>query len=139
LIYADELEINDPKESDISASYLDIVLDIDSIGRLIPTLYDKCEDLNFAIVNCPFLCSNITLSFAYGVYISQLIRHTRACFANENFSKRGKLLTEKLMLLGDNESRLKSSFGKFYGRCNGFVCNYKLSLTHMLNDLFNTL
>jgi hypothetical protein len=40
------------------------------------------------------------------------------------------------MLQGYNESRLKSSFRKFYGRFNDLVCHYKLSLVHMLNDLF---
>jgi hypothetical protein len=42
------------------------------------------------------------------------------------------------MLQGNNESRLKSSFRKFYGHYNDFVCDYKLSLAHMLNDLFHT-
>jgi hypothetical protein len=73
------------------------------------------------------------------VYISQLIRYARACLAYEDFFKRGKLLTEKLMLQGYNESRLKPSFRKFYGRYNGLVCDYKLLLAYMLNDLFHTL
>jgi hypothetical protein len=34
---------------------------------------------------------------------------------------------------------LISSFRKFYGRYNDLVCDYKLSLTHMLSDLFRTL
>jgi hypothetical protein len=41
LIYPDELEIKDTKESDKSASYLDILLNIDSNGRLTTSLYDK--------------------------------------------------------------------------------------------------
>jgi hypothetical protein len=49
------------------------------------------------------------------VYVSQLIRYTRACFAYEDFSKRDRLHTDKLMLQGYNKSRLKSSFHKFYG------------------------
>ena len=71
-IYLDELEIKDTieSESDKSASYLDILLNIDSNGRLKTSLYDKRDDFNFAIVNFPFLCSNIPLSPAYGVYIS---------------------------------------------------------------------
>ena len=73
------------------------------------------------------------------MYISQLIRYARACFAYEDFSKRGKVLTNKLMLQGYNESRLKSPFRKFYGRYNNLVCDYKLSLVHMLNDLFHTI
>jgi hypothetical protein len=91
--------------------------------------------LNFAIVNFPFLCSNIPLSPAYGVYVSQLIRYARACFACEDFSKRGRLLTNKLMLQG----YIKSSFRKFYDRYNDFVCDYKLPLAHMLDDWFHTI
>jgi hypothetical protein len=43
------------------------------------------------------------------------------------------------MVQGYNESRLKSSFRKFYGRYNDLVCDYKLSLTHMQDDLFHTI
>jgi hypothetical protein len=42
-------------------------------------LYDKRDDFNFLIVNFPFICSKIPAATAYGVYISQLIRHSRAC------------------------------------------------------------
>jgi hypothetical protein len=57
----DELEIKDATESDESASYLDILLNIDPSGRLTTSLYDKGDDFDFAIVNFPFLCSNIPL------------------------------------------------------------------------------
>jgi hypothetical protein len=87
----------DNAESDKFASYLDILLHIDSNGRLTISLNDKRDDFDFAVVNFPFLCSNIPLSPAYGVYIFQLIRYARAWFAHEDFSKRGKLLTKKLM------------------------------------------
>jgi hypothetical protein len=62
-------------------------------------------------------------------WISVIIRlHTL------DFSKRDKLITNKLMLQGYNESRLK-----FYGRYYDLVCDYKLPLTHMLDDLFHTI
>ena len=139
LIYPDELDIKDTTKSDKSASYLDILLNIDFNGRLTTSLYDKRDDFYFAIVNFPFLCSNIPLSPAYGVYISQLIRYARACFEYEDFSKRGRLLTNKLMLQGYNKSRLKSSFRKFYGGYNDLVCDNNLSLTHMLFVSYNLL
>jgi hypothetical protein len=139
LVYPNELQIKDTTESDKSASYLDLLLNIDSNGRLTTPLYDQGDDFDFAIVNFPFLCSNTPLSPAYGVYVFQLIRYVRACFAYEDFSIRGRLLTNKLMLQGYNESRLKLSFWKFYGRYNDLVCDYKLPLAHMLNDLFHTM
>jgi hypothetical protein len=59
--------------------------------------------------------ANIPLSSAHGVYIFQL------------------------MLQGYNESCLKLSFRKFYGQYNDFLWEYRLSLAHMLNDLFHAL
>ena len=47
--------------------------------------YIKRDDFDFAIVNFPFLCTNIPLSSAYGVYMSQLIRYARACFVYDDF------------------------------------------------------
>jgi hypothetical protein len=63
----------DTTDTDKSASYLDIHLEIDSEGRLRTKRYDKRDDLNFPIVNFPFICRNIQTAPAYGVYISQLI------------------------------------------------------------------
>jgi hypothetical protein len=103
----------------------------------ISTLYGKHYDVDFAIVNFPFLCIIIPLS--PGVYISQLIRYTRAWFAYEDFSKGGELLTNELMFKGYNGSRLKSSFRKFYASSDDLVCDYKFSLAIMLNNLFYTL
>jgi hypothetical protein len=53
----------------------------------------KRDDI--AVINFAFLCSNIPLSSAYGVYILQLIRYARACYAYENFLKRCQLKTTK--------------------------------------------
>jgi hypothetical protein len=54
LIYPDELEVKDTTEYDLSASYLDILRNIDPNGRLITTvtLYDKRDDFHFPIFNC---------------------------------------------------------------------------------------
>jgi hypothetical protein len=59
LIYPDELEIKDATEYNKSASYLDIVFNIDSNGRLTTSLYHKRDDFDFAIVNFPFLCGKV--------------------------------------------------------------------------------
>ena len=69
-IYPIELEIKDTTDTDRSASYLDLHLEIDSEGRFRTQLYDKRDDFNFPIVNFPFICSNIPAAPAYGVYIS---------------------------------------------------------------------
>jgi hypothetical protein len=115
-IYPIELEIKDTTDTDRSASYLDIHLEIDNEGRLRTKLYDKGDDFNFPIVNFPFICSNIPAAPAYGVYISQMIRYSRACGSYQDFLDRGLLLTRKLLNQGFLLVKLKSSLRKFYGR-----------------------
>jgi hypothetical protein len=97
-------------------------------------IYYKRDDFSFTII----ICSNIPLSTAYGVYISQLIPYARACSTYDQFFSRSKLLTDKLMLQRFLQSRLMSAFRKFYGRYNDLIYNYKLSLSHMLSDIFHT-
>jgi hypothetical protein len=96
-IYPNGLEIKDTTECSTSASYLDILSKLDTNGKLMTQLYDKRGGFNFSIVNIPFF---IPISPAYGVYISQLIRYTRACSTYDQFLIRGSLLTKKLMSQG---------------------------------------
>ena len=89
LIYPKELEIKETTETRRSASYLDLFLNIDTDGRLNTRIYDKRDDFNFPIVNFPFISSNIPFNPAYGVYVSQLVRYSRACPCYNDFKKRG--------------------------------------------------
>ena len=125
-IYPIELEIKDTTDTDRSASYLDLHLDIDSDGRLGTKLYDKRDAFNFPIVNFPFICSNIPAAPAYGVYISQLIRYSRTCGSYQDFLDRGLLLNNKLLIMiqGFSFVGLKSSLRKFYGRDTDLVNRY---------------
>ena len=99
-------------------------------------MYEKRDNFNFAIINFPYTCSNIPLSPAYGVYISQLIRYARACSTYDQFLSR--LLTDKLMLQGFQLSRLQAAFRKIYGRYNDLIYPDNLSLGRMLSDMFHT-
>jgi hypothetical protein len=120
-IYPIELEIKDTTNTDMSASYLDLHLEINSEGRLRTKLYDKIDDFNFPIVNFPFICSNIPAAPAYGVYISQLIQYSRACGSYQNY-----LLV-----------KLKSSLRKFYGCHHDLVDRYGISVSQMTMDMFH--
>ena len=66
-IYPIELEIKDITDTDRSASYIDVHLEIGSEGWLRTKLYDKRDDFNLPIVNFPFIFSNIPAASAYGV------------------------------------------------------------------------
>ena len=112
-------------------------LEIDREGRLRTILYDKRDDFNFPIVNFPFICSNIPATPAYGVYISQMIRYSRACGSYQDFLDRGLLLTRKLLNQGYRLAKLKSSLQKCYGRHHDLVDHYGLSVSQMTTDMFH--
>ena len=112
-MYPAELEIKDTTESTTSASYLDLLLSIGRDGQLHTSIYDKRDDFNFHITNFSFLSSNIPSSPAYGVFISQLKRYTRACSSYECFIRKARRLSSKLLKQGYLVERLKSSFRKF--------------------------
>jgi len=99
LIYPAELVVKDTTNYPNSASYHDLYLEHDINGTLTTKLYDKRDEFNFPIVNYPFLDSNIPSSPAYGVYISQFIRYSRACNSYQVFL-RCVLLTRELLNQG---------------------------------------
>ena len=126
-IYPIEFEIKDTTDTDRSAAYLDLHLEIDSEGRL----RTKRDDFIFSIVNFPFICSNIPAAPAYGVYIYQLIRYSRACGSYQDFLDRGLLLTRQLLIQGFLLIKLKSSLRKVYGRHHDLVDYYGISVSQM--------
>jgi hypothetical protein len=92
---------------------------------------------NFLIVNFPFICSNIPAAPAYRVYLSQMIRYSRACGSYQDFLVRGLLLTKKLLNQGFLVVNLKSSLRKFYGRHHDLVDRYGISVSQMTTDMFH--
>ena len=136
-IYPSELEIKETTESDRSASYLDILLTYDDNGHLNTSLYDKRDDVNFHIINFPFLSSNIPSSPAYGVFVSQLIRYARACSKYDNFIVRARRLASKLLIQGYVIQRLKSSLRKFFGRYGDLIKTYEIPLSRMISDILD--
>ena len=114
-----------------SASYLDLHLEIDDEGRLKTKLYNKRDDFSFPIVNFPFLCSNIRAAPAYGVYISQLIRYSRAFISYHDFLDKRLLLTRKLLHQEFQMGKLKSSL-----RCHHeLVDRYEITVSQ-ISDMF---
>jgi len=62
-----------------------------------PIKKDALRQEIFPIVNFPFICNDIPAAPAYGIYISQFIRYSRACSSYHDFLDRGLLLTRKLL------------------------------------------
>ena len=98
-IYPSELQLNKANVSDTEASFLDLYLSL-SDGFVKTKIYDKRDDLDFDIVNFPFLDSDVPRSTSYGVYISQLIRFARVSSHFDDFNTRNKVLTAKLLRQG---------------------------------------
>ena len=91
--------------------------------------------INTHVVNVQFICSNKPAAPTYGVYISQLIRYSRACGSYQDFLDRGLLLTRMLLNQVFLLVKLKSLLRKFYGLHPELVDRYGISLSQM--DMFN--
>jgi hypothetical protein len=58
-IYPNEMEIKDTTECSTSALYLDVLLKLDTNGKITTQLYDKRDYFNFSIINFHYLCGNM--------------------------------------------------------------------------------
>ena len=68
----------------------------DNSGYFSTNIYDKRNNFDFNIRNSPYLCSNIPSSPAYGFYILQMIRYTRAITNYSDFLARQQNMRNKL-------------------------------------------
>ena len=97
LIYPPELEVKETTDTASSASFLDLYLEFDDSDQISTKMYDKRDDFNFKVINVPNMCSNMPVSPAYCVYISQLIRYARAGSNYSDFLKRHLHLRNRLL------------------------------------------
>ena len=128
-VYPEELVA----ESRNVVSYLDLLIDI-SNGDLICLIFDKRDAFDFDIVNFPDLPGNIRTDPAYGTYISQLIRYSRACHNYDNFSSRHSKLAERLFSEGFSAGKLMRTFYKFMGRYLELASKFNKSPSSIICD-----
>ena len=132
-IYPAELQLNKANSSDTEAPFLDLNLSI-SNGTVSTKIYDRRDDFYFEIINFPFLDGDVPRRTSYGVYISQLIRFTRASSSVSDFNCRSKALTTKLLWQGYRYHKLRKTFSKFCRRHSGSIEKYNFSLRKLLQQ-----
>ena len=136
-IYPSELQLNKANTSDTEAAFLDLHLSI-SNDIVSTKIYDKRDAFDFEIDNFPFLDVIVPRSTSYGVYISQLVRFTRASSNITDFNTRNKLLTQKLLKQNYRYHKLCKTFSKFYRRYFDLISKFKLDLNlSCANDFRN--
>ena len=131
------LEVKETTDTVLFASFLDLYLEFDDSGQLSTKIYDKRDDFNFKIINFPNMCSNIPVTPANGVYISQLIRYARASSNYSDFLKRHLHLRNRLLNQGYEKIRLIRSLKKFIFRYQDLVEIYSVSAEKIINDGFS--
>ena len=98
-------------------------------------IYDKRNDFAFDIVIFLIHDGNVPRRTSYGVYISHLIRFTRASALVNDFSCRNKALIEKKLLKQDYPfNKLRKVFSKSYRRYRGLLEKYNVSLRKLLQQ-----
>ena len=108
-----------------------------SNGTVSAKIYDKRDDFDFDIVSFPFLHGGVPRRTSDGVYISQLIRFTRASSNLSDFNCRNKALIAKTFGQGYRYFKLLKAFSKFYCRQRALVEKYNVSLKrHFYNKVY---
>ena len=107
-------------------------------GKVSSKIYDKGHDLNFEIVNFPFLDGDVPRSPSYGIYISQLIRFARVCSNVDDFNNRNLSLTAKLLKQGYRYHKIRKAFSKFYHRHSELIFKYNIELKTLLQQGIKT-
>ena len=108
-MYPLDHQLNKASTSDTKAAFLDLHLPI-SNENVSTKIYDKRDNFDFDFVNLPFLDGDVPRSPSYGVYISQLIRFSRASSYVTDLNTRNKLLTQKLLKQGYQYHKLRKTF-----------------------------
>ena len=103
--------------------------------KITTKLYDKRDAFGFDIVNFPYMDSNIPSRPAYGVYISQLVRYSRACCEYGDFHFRHDLLVKRLLNQGYTKDKLTKYFLKFYKKYSKDIAKYNKDNVVILSDV----
>ena len=119
--------------SQLKSDFLDLNLSIHN--DIVSTkIYDKRDDFSFDIVNFPFIDGDVPKPPSYGVYISQLIRFTRAYSHVTDFNNHNKFLTAKLLRQGYRYHKLRKVFFKFYPWHFELIEKYHVSLKKLMQQ-----
>ena len=123
----------DTSESRNVVSYLNLQIDI-SNSDLVCSIFDKRDTFDFDIVNFPDLSGNTPTAPAYGTYISQMIRYSRACHNYDDFFSRHSMLAERLFNQGFSARKLMRTFYKFMGRYPELASKFNKSPSSVICD-----
>ena len=124
-IYPSELQLIKANTSDKEATFLD--LHLSTSNDIVSTkINDKRDYFDLEIVNFPFLDGDVPRFTSYGVYISKLIRFTRASSYVTDFNTQNKLLIQKLLKQGYLYHKLHKTFSKFYRRYYDLISKFQV-------------
>jgi len=74
-------------------------------------------------------------TYAYCVYMSQMIQYSRTCNSYQDFLHRSVLWTWKLLSQGFIETTFRSTLKKFFGRYHHLTLPYLVPVTTMANNI----
>ena len=77
-------------------------------------LYWLKIEIEFPIVNFPWLSGDVPRLPSYGIYISKLVRFARCCTSVFDFHSKNLQITSKLLTQGYRYHKLFWTFGKFF-------------------------
>jgi hypothetical protein len=134
-IYPRSLVLNKENKDNHTTHFLDANFTIND-KRIIRTLYDKRDEFPFEVRSFPDLSGNVHFKNSHGVLAGQLQRIAKVSTHFEQFSKRVRALTSKLVNQSFDKVRLGNVCKKFYNERKSLVQCYRQNKKEVDEGLF---
>ena len=119
-----ELQLNKANNTDAEVPFLDLHLSITN-GFVSSKIYDKRDDVDFDIVNSPFLDGDVPRRASYGNLFG-LIESAIMLWTS--------MREAKLLQHGYRYHKLRKTFSKFYRRHNELISKFNVGLKTLLRE-----
>ena len=133
-IYPKVLILEKTNKNGLSAEFLDLQIKVDD-NRFNLAIYDKTDDFSFKVFKYPHLDANVHFRRAHGLISGLLLRYS-VCSQFNQFSKRAKMATARLLGQGFSKTLLARQIKMFYRSHHAQVCKYLIKEKGFVNQCF---
>ena len=135
-IYPVEMVLKQENDTDQSASFLDLEINIDD-KSFTSKLYDKRDSFNFSIVRFPHKCSNMPSKMFYSTIGAEILRIARATSKYAWFCRSVNCFIERMKKQGTNVAGLRRTLSRLMQRHHCTFTKYLKLPTEIIDDILN--
>ena len=123
-IYPPELILKKENKHNVSASFLDLQIDIED-RKFVAKIYDMRDNFSFKIVRLPYRMSNIESMMFYSSIAAELLRICRVTSKLDGFINSSKILIKRMYQQGAIKDKIDKTCLKIFNRHTNLFEKYR--------------